>query len=700
MTFPITFDREGRIGLILINNPPVNAMSEPVVTGLTAALDRFEAAGDLDALVLYCAGRTWMAGADIATFEDPGFSAKPFNAVLARLESLDRPVVAALHGTILGGGLELAMACHHRVAQPSSRFGLPEVKIGIIPGSLGTQRLPRLVGAELALDMITSGRMIGAAQAHQAGLVDALAEGDPRAIGLSAAQALLGLGAPPRRTSEQTVRPAPPEVLEKADAAAARKPGWPQLAAAVRCVRAAQTLPFAQGEAFEAAEFEPLVSLSSSKALRHLFFAEREAAKIPGLPRDTALRPIRKVGIVGAGTMGGGIAMNFANAGIPTVVVEVSDEALQRGLDLVRRNYEASAKKGRLTAEQVTQRMGLLQGALEYAALADCDLVIEAVFENLSLKQEVCAKLGAVAKAEAIIATNTSTLDVDVLARATGRPADVVGMHFFSPANVMRLLEVVRGAATAPDVLATVLKLAAAIGKVPVVSGVCYGFIGNRMAEVYMREAEFLIMEGAEPAQVDAAVESLGMAMGPCRMLDMAGVDVGAKTVIEYGKAGGLPSDPSYRALVQKLFAMGRFGQKTGSGYYRYDGRSPVPDPEVTSIAQGLAMQYGIARRAVISQDEIAERLLYPLINEGLKILEEGIAYRPGDIDVVWVAGYGFPDFRGGPMWMADSIGLGVIAERLAHYASACGDAYGYWKPAKLLTDLVASGVPLAQWRR
>lgn len=700
MTSPITFEREGRIGLIQINNPPVNAMSEPVVTGLEAALDRFDATSDLDALVLYCAGRTWMAGADIATFEDPGFSAKPFNAVLARLEALDRPVVAALHGTILGGGLELAMACHHRVAQPSSRLGLPEVKIGIIPGSLGTQRLPRLVGAELALDMITSGRMIGAAQAHQAGLVDAIAEGDPRAIGLNAAQALLGLDAPPRRTRDLAVRPASVEVLEKAEAAAARKSGWPQLAAAVRCVRAAQTLPFAQGEAFEASEFEPLVSLPSSKALRHLFFAEREAAKIPGLPRDTALRPIRKVGIVGAGTMGGGIAMNFANAGIPTVVVEVSDEALQRGLDLVRRNYEASAQKGRLTAEQVAQRMGLLQGALEYAALADCDLVIEAVFENLSLKQEVCAKLGAVAKAGAIIATNTSTLDVDVLARATGRPADAVGMHFFSPANVMRLLEVVRGAATAPEVLATVLKLAATIGKVPVVSGVCYGFVGNRMAEVYMREAEFLIMEGAEPAQVDAAVESLGMAMGPCRMLDMAGVDVGAKTVIEYGKAGGLPPDLSYRALVQKLFAMGRFGQKTGSGYYRYDGRLPVPDPEITSIAQGLAVQHGIGRRAVISHDEIAERLLYPLINEGLKILEEGIAYRPGDIDVVWVAGYGFPDFCGGPMWMADVIGLRVIADRLAHYATERGNPFGYWTPAKLLTDLAASDIPLGRWKR
>ena len=688
MTSPITFSRDGRIGLVEIHNPPVNALSIPVVDGLASALEQFEATPDLDALVLYGRGRTWVAGADITALEQPGFPTARFNTFLARLEAQARPVVVALHGTVLGGGLELAMACHHRVAQPQTRLGLPEVKIGIIPGSLGTQRLPRLAGAELALELISSGRMIGAAQAASAGLVDAIAEGEPRAIGLAAARAVLAAGAPLRRASTLTAAPASAEALDRA--AAAKKPGWPQLAAAVRCVRAAQELPFAQGAAVEAAEFEQLVPSPSARALRHLFFAEREAMKIPGLPRDTALRPVRKVGIVGAGTMGGGIAMNFANAGIPTVVVEVSDEALQRGLGLVRRNYEASAAKGRLTREQVDQRMALLQGALDYAALGDCDLVIEAVFEDLALKTEVCARLGAAVKPGAIIATNTSTLDVDALARATGRPADVVGMHFFSPANVMRLLEVVRGAATAPDVLATVMKLASTIGKVPVVSGVCYGFIGNRMAEVYMREAEFLILEGAEPAQVDAAVEALGMAMGPCRMLDMAGVDVGARTVIEYGKAGGLPPDPSYRALVRKLFELGRFGQKTGAGYYRYEGRSPLPDPQVTAIAAALAAEHGIARRERIGPEEIVERLMYPLINEGLKILDEGIAYRPGDIDVVWVAGYGFPDHRGGPMWMAGEIGLDVIAGRLAHYAAQRGNPYGYWTPARRLAAAIA----------
>ncbi|MBC7732670.1 MAG: enoyl-CoA hydratase/isomerase family protein [Bacteriovorax sp.] len=688
MSHPVAFERSGRIGVIVIDNPPVNAISAGVTQGLIDALAQFEAASELDALVLCCAGRTWVAGGDIAAFEDPRFSAAPLNAFLARLEAQSRPVVASLHGTVLGGGLELAMTCHARVAQASTRLGMPEVRLGLLPGSLGTQRLPRLVGPELALDMITTGRMISAAQACQSGLVDGLAEGEARANGLAAAQALVDAGTPPRRASALPARPTPAGLFDTAEANAARRPGWPQLSAIIRCVRASLDQPFAEGERVEAAEFAALVASPSSKALRHLFFAEREAAKIPGQSRDTVLRQVKKVGIVGAGTMGGGIAMNFANAGLPTVLVEVTDEALQRGLGLVRRNYEASAAKGKLTPAQVQQRMALLTGSLDYAALADCDLVIEAVFESLALKQEVCARLGAVAKPGAIIATNTSTLDVNFLARATGRPADVVGMHFFSPANVMRLLEVVRGDATAPDVLATVMKLAGVIGKVPVVSGVCYGFIGNRMAEVYMREAEFLIMEGAEPAQVDHAVEALGFAMGPCRMLDMAGVDVGAKTVIEYGKSGGLPPDPSYRALVQRLFALGRFGQKTGAGYYRYEGRTAVSDPALTAIATELAAQHGILRRASISSEEIVERLLYPLFNEGLKIVAEGIAYRPGDVDVVWVAGYGFPDFRGGPMWMADNIGLRVIAERLQHYAQTLGNAYGYWTPSSALVHL------------
>lgn len=701
MTSPVTLSRHGAIALLRIDNPPVNALSPAVVAGLAAAVDAFEADPDYQALLVHCEGRTFVAGGDITAFDDPHFSASLYNGTLARIEALGRPVVAALHGTVLGGGLELALACHWRVAHPKTQLGLPEVKLGILPGSLGTQRLPRVVGVELALDMIASGSSIGAARALEVGLVDELSEAAPLEAGIAYTEALLARGAGPRRISERKVatESLPPDFFERALAdAARRKPFHPSARNIVLAVQAS-TLPFAEGEATEARLFEELRVSPESKALRHLFFAERLASKIPGLPRDTALRPVRSVGVLGAGTMGGGIAMNFANAGIPTVLVETSQAALDRGLGIIRANYEASAAKGRLTAQQVEARMALLRGSLDDAALGDCDLVIEAVFENMDLKKQVCARLGAVCKPGAIIATNTSTLDVDQLAEATGRPADVVGMHFFSPANVMRLLEVVRGAKTAPDVLATVMQLARTIKKVAVVSGVCYGFIGNRMAEVYMREAEFLMMEGASPAQIDGAVEALGMAMGPCRMLDMAGIDVGAKTVIEYGKAGGLPPDDSYRAVVRRMFELGRFGQKTGAGYYRYEGRKPVDDPETARIAAELAAQHGIARRSDIPPQEIVERLLYPLINEGARILDEGIAYRPGDIDMVWVAGYGFPDHRGGPIHMADAIGLPVIAERLAHYAKLRGDPHGYWRISPLLAALAAQGQRLSDWQ-
>jgi 3-hydroxyacyl-CoA dehydrogenase len=685
-----TLNRRGDIALLCIDNPPVNAISPAVTEALAAALDAFEADRSYKALVVYGEGRTFVAGGDIALFERDDFSTAPFNGVLARLESLDRIVVAALHGTVLGGGLELALACHYRVAQSHTQLGLPEVKLGILPGSLGTQRLPRVVGVELALDLISSGRSIYAAEALKIGLVDELNDATPRDAGLALASALLARGATPRRISE---RQAPTEALAPAfferamDEAMRRHPFYPSARKIVEAVQAS-TLPFAEGEAIEARLFEELRRSPESKAMRHLFFAERQAARIPELPRDTALRPVRSIGVLGAGTMGGGIAMNFVNAGIPTVLVETSQVALDRGLGIIRANYEASAAKGRLTMQQVEERMALLSGSLDDTVLARCDLVIEAVFENLDLKKQVCARLGAVCKSGAIIATNTSTLDVDQLAEATGRPADVVGMHFFSPANVMRLLEVVRGAKTSPDVLATVMQLARTIRKVAVVSGVCYGFIGNRMAEVYLREAEFLMMEGASPAQIDAAVEALGMAMGPCRMLDMAGIDVGAKVVIEGEKAGHLPSDDSYRAMVRRMFELGRLGQKSGAGYYRYEGRKPVPDAETTRIAKELADRHGIVQRTDIGAEEIVERLLYPLINEGAKILEEGIAYRPGDIDMVWTAGYGFPDHKGGPIFMADAIGLDHVAERLAYYGRVRGNQYSYWSVSRLLASL------------
>jgi 3-hydroxyacyl-CoA dehydrogenase len=696
MTSLVQLERHGRIGVLRIANPPVNALSDTVVAGMKAALASFAADPAYDALLIHCDGRSYIAGADITVFEQPGYSAAPFNAMLNALEREERLVVTLLHGTALGGGLEVALACHYRAALADARVGLPEVTLGLLPGSGGTQRLPRLTGVPFALAMMLDGRMVSAADAHRAGMIDALVSGEPLEAGLAYTEQLLERGAPPRRSSAlpADAHPLSAGLLEQAHADARRKAAYPAAAAIVQAVEAAVTLPYAEGAALEARLFMECVHSRQSKSLRHLFFAERQAARVPGLERQP-LRPIARVGVVGAGTMGSGIAMNFLNAGIETMVLEASASALERGMAAMRKQYEASAAKGRITPAQLDARLSLLHGSLDYTALADCDLVIEAVFEDLALKKQVCARLGEICKPGAIIATNTSTLDVDVLAEASGRPADFIGLHFFSPANVMRLLEVVRGAQTAPDVLATAMKLASTIRKVAVVSGVCYGFIGNRMLDGYLREAEFLLLEGASPAQIDAAVEghaTLGMAMGPCRMLDMAGIDVAAKVVHERAAEGELPPDPAYRRVTQRLHALGRLGQKSGAGYYRYEGRSALPDPELEVVCAALAMEHGVTRRRDISDGEIVERLLYPLINEGARILEEGIAYRAGDIDVVWCAGYGFPDHRGGPMFMAGRLGLPHVAARIAHYAATRGNAYGYWSCAPLLARLAENG--------
>jgi len=707
MSSPVRLDADDQIGIITIDSPPVNALSSEVIAGLAAAVDRFQADTSLRALVVCCAGRTFVAGGDLRSFDDPDFDAGPYNRTLARIEALDRPVVAALHGTALGGGLELALACHFRVALPGTRLGFPEIKVGVLPGSLGTQRLPRVVPVAKAIEMMLTGRPVSAAQAVEDGLVDAIGEADSaRTLGLRHARQLLAAGAGPRPTRARALRSdgLADDFFARALAdVATRQRAYPAARAIVQSVEAGVREGFDAGERVEARLFDECRRSRQSRAMRHLFFAQREAGRIPGLPAGAKPREVRKVGIVGAGTMGGGIAMNLANIGLPVVLVEAQAEALERGLANVRRNYEASAAKGRLTAQQVEQRLACLRGSLRDEDLADCDLVIEAVFEDMALKQRVLARLGEICKPGAILATNTSTLDVDAIAQASGRAADVVGTHFFSPANVMRLLEVVRGAATAPDVLLTVMGLARRIDKIAVVSGVCYGFIGNRMAEPYMRENEFLLMEGASPAQIDAAVEDVervGMAMGPCRMLDMAGIDVGAKTLIELGKAGGLPADPSYRAVCQRLHAEGRAGQKTGSGYYRYEGRTPLPEPRTAATCEALAKAHGVPRRDAIEPQEIVERLMLPLINEAAKILEEGIALRPGDIDIVWTAGYGFPDHRGGPLWMADDWGLDHVVDRLQHYADTTGNAYGYWTPARLLVDLAGKGARISDWSR
>lgn len=713
----VTLKQRGSVGILNIDNPPVNAFSGAVVDALGKALDDFEASDSLKALIVASTGRTFVAGADIREFSTPGFQTSTINATLARIENQSRPVVAALHGTVLGAGLELAMACHYRIAKPTTQFGLPEVRLGILPGLQGTQRLPRLVGLELALDMILSGCFINVDKALTSGLIDRVQDGEIKSLAFAYAEQLIKGHTGPRRTRDLVIstKALPDDFFDRAlSEAAIKKKHYPASKRIVECVQAAATMSFEEGAAIEAALFEECRRSAESTALRKLFFAERDAVKIPGTMKNTAQQQIKKVGVLGAGTMGGGIAMNFANANIPVHIVETSQEALDRGLAIVRQNYESSAAKGKISADAPAKRMELFRGSCNYDDLADCDLVIEAVYENLEVKMQVCKRLGEVCKQGAIIASNTSTLDVNILAQSSGRPSDFLGMHFFSPANVMRLLEIVRGDHTAPEVLNTVVKLAKSIGKVPVVSGVCYGFIGNRMLEPYLREAEFLLMEGATPSQIDGAIQSLGLPMGPCRMLDLAGLDVAAKVVIERGKAGGLPNDPSYRAVVRKMMEEGRLGQKSGLGYYRYDGRTAIHDPKLETICAELAKMHGIERRSYVckglaekystdrrshfTEDEIIERCLFPLINEGAKILEEGIAYRPGDIDLVWVNGYGFPDYRGGPMHYADVFGITRIAERLDHYARMRGNPFDYWTKSDLLNTMAAEGKRFSDW--
>lgn len=701
MTPPVTLTREGDLAIMLIDNPPVNALSPATITAMQDSFSAFEADHDAIALLIACAGRTFIAGGDIAAFDEPGFSAAPLNALLDRIEASARPVVVALHGTVLGGGLEVAMAAHHRIAHPTTRLGMPEITLGLIPGSLGTQRLPRLAGLAKALDMIATGAPITADAAKAAGIIDALSD-DPSQAARVAARRLAASTTKPRRTSSLSVAEAADlaqmtTVLDDASARAAAKPWLPALAAIGPCLQAACG-PFAAGATIEADAFARLVASPASRALRHIFMVERAAARIPGLAANTRTRPVKRVGVLGVGTMGGGIAMSFANAGYDLILVETTQAALERGIGLIEASYAASVKRGRLSHEEATARRGRMSASTDINALENVDLVVEAVFEDMEIKLDVARQLGAICKPGAIIATNTSTLDVDQIAAATGRAGDVLGTHFFSPAQVMRLLEIVRGRETAPEVLATVMGLAKKIGKTAVVSGVCYGFIGNRMAEVYMRESEQMQMEGATPDEIDAVAEDTalwGMAMGPNRMLDMAGVDVGARTVIEWMKSGVGPRDPAYRALCRAMFERGAHGQKTGQGYYRYEGRQALPNPATHTLAAELAATHGISRRT-LSRDEIFERLLFPMVNEAARILDEGIAYRPGDIDVVWTAGYGFPAWRGGPLFMADEIGLPRIVARLDHYATALGNERGDWDVAPLLRKLAQSGARIS----
>ncbi len=703
MSDPVRLEQRDGIVVITVDHPPVNALSQPVRAGLLEAVQA--AAGDpaITGIVLACAGRTFIAGADITEFGRP--HADPsLTRVLAALEDAGKPVVAALHGTALGGGLELAMCCSHRVAAPGTRVGLPEVKLGLLPGAGGTQRLPRLLGLEHALEAILSGRML-AVEGAAAGVVDAVLEGELTAAATAWLRRQLAAGLAPRRVRELSVPGAealPAGHFDRVRERVAREaPGQVAPLQIVACLEAAAMLPFDQGLNVERERFAECMRSPQSRALQHLFFAEREAAKVPGLPRETPVRPIRRVAVIGAGTMGGGIAMCFANAGREVTLIDADQAAAQRGLGVIEGNYRRSVSRGRLDEASAAARLARITPADTLAAAADADLVIEAVYENLQLKQQIFAELAERCRADAILATNTSTLDVDAIGAASGSPARVIGLHFFSPANVMRLLEIVRGRETHDEVLATCLTLARDIGKVGVVAGVCFGFIGNRMLEGYGREAGLMLLEGTAPEQIDAVITDFGLPMGPLAMGDLAGIDVGARVRAERRAAGQLPRDPRYGAVHDRLAELGHLGQKTGRGVYRYaeGSRRPEPDPEVGALIARLAEDLDVGQRE-IDDKEILERCLFPLVNEGLRLLEEGIAQRASDIDVVWVYGYGFPAWRGGPLhWIEEAVGLAYLLERLRLYGTLLGNEYGYWTPAPLLERLVAEGGSLADYR-
>ena len=690
----VTYAVQGHLGVITLNNPPVNALSvgKGVLQRILDAVKEGEHDPAVRAFLLTGSGRAFSGGADISEFGKPAPMGMATLPVLAGyLDTVTKPIVAAIHGFALGGGLELALACHFRCAVAGTQLGLPEVKLGLLPGAHGTQRLPRLVGVERALDMIVSGEPVTPERALELGLIDEIVKGDIAVAGAQFANRVLREGREIRRSSGLEAKLAQPAdaFLAAARARVAKEHrGYPAPLAIVDCLEAAVTLPFAKGAARERELFERLRASGESKALRHLFFAERQVTKIPDVPEDTATREIKAAAVIGAGTMGGGIAMNFANAGIPVKVLEMSQEALDKGLNVVRKNYAATVAKGRLKQEEMDRRIGLIQGVLRYDALKSADIVIEAVFEDMGVKEQVFERLDAVAKPGAILATNTSTLDVNEIAAATGRPENVLGLHFFSPANVMKLLEVVRASATSKETLATAMKLARAIKKVGVVAGVCDGFIGNRMLHAYFREAGFLLEEGATPQQVDRVIEDFGFAMGPFRVSDLAGLDVG--WYIRKRQAATRPPHLRYSKVADRICEMGRFGQKTGAGWYRYEpgSRAPLPDPEIEALIVSASKEAGIARRQV-SDHEILERCIYALVNTGAQILEEGIALRAGDIDIVYIYGYGFPRYRGGPMFYADSVGLDRVYQAVQGFHAVHGE---FWTPAPLLERLARAG--------
>jgi 3-hydroxyacyl-CoA dehydrogenase len=689
------YERRGDVAVLQIDNPPVNGLGQATRRTLAEGLERALDDAAVRAIVITGTDKVYSGGADIREFNTPAALAEPnLLQLIEQVERSPKPVIAAINGVCMGGGLELSLGCNYRIATPDASMGLPEVKIGLLPGAGGTQRLPRAVGAEKALRMITSGDPIRADDALKSGLIEKIVDRASFDGVLAFARDVAGRETHPKLRDRNVALPA--GVGASAMFAAARAEvakqarGLPAPLKCVDAVEAAVSKPFDEGLGFERGLFIELVQSPESKALRHAFFAERAAAKIPDVPEDTPTRPIRTAAIIGFGTMGGGIAMSFANAGIPVTVYEKDQAALDRGLAMCRKNWEATAKKGRMTAEDVEKRVALLKPTLDFPALSEADIVIEAAYEDMIVKQDLFSRLDSTMKRGAILATNTSTLDVDQIASATSRPQDVIGTHFFSPANVMRLLEVVRGAKTGKDVLATVMQLGKRLKKVAVVSGVCDGFIGNRMLEQYIRQSLFLVDEGASPQQIDAALYKFGMAMGPFTMYDMAGMDVGY--AIRQRRYIEKPHI-TYSRIADRVVELGRLGQKSGKGWYRYEpgNRTPLPDPEIDALVAAYRAEIRIKPRA-LSDEEIVQRCVYALVNEGAKILEEGIALRASDIDVVYLTGYGFPIRTGGPMFHAQQVGLDSVVATMKRFAENPHADSAFWQPARLLVEAAKAG--------
>lgn len=684
------------IAKITVNNPPVNTITAQVRDELNQCLDQLEESQGVQALILACEGKTFFSGADIGEFNGPPKEAE-YRALFSRFEQLPIPVIAAMHGTVMGGGLEIALACHYRIASRGTRFAFPEVTLGIIPGAGGTQRMPRLIGIESTLDMVVNAAPLQEEEAKDRGFIDVIAEDNLQQAANAYARKLINEGMPTRPTAAMKVEPVAESIVEKFQQLAKKK--YPHRVAALTAIDVIEKsakLEFSEGLNYETEQVNKAKMTQECKGSIHAFFAERATAKIPEISSSVKAREVKKVVIIGAGTMGAGIAMCFANAGIPSILVDINEQSLQRGLENIDATYEIRVKRGRMSAEKKADAMALIDGDTSMDRVADADLVIEAVFEDMNLKQSIFKSLDEKTLPGTILATNTSTLDINKIAEATSHPENVIGLHFFSPANVMPLLEVVRTDSTSPETIRTAMELAKKIRKTPVLAKVCYGFIGNRMMEGYAREAEFMALEGATPRKIDNTLQGFGMAMGILAVFDMAGVDVGVN--VHKANAEQFPPDPAYYQASQAMYDAGRMGQKNGKGFYQYKpgDRNRYDDEEALRLLKERGEKLGIQQRDDHTEQEILERCLFPLINEAIQILDEGVALRASDIDVVWTSGYGFPRFRGGPLYYADTIGLKTVYDGILTYQKKFGSVH--WRPAPLLKKLVIEGKSIADW--